>query len=54
MHKILNDLYDDLNKWANGLYNHQEMSTRVMDGSLELAVAVGIDPDNYPAPEDVA
>lgn len=53
MHKILNDLYDDLNKWAQGLYNHQEMSMRVMDTALALAVDIGIDPDNYPIAEDV-
>ena len=52
-HKILNDLYDELNKWANGLYNTKEMSMRVMDRAIELAIAVGIDPDTAPT-EDVS
>jgi hypothetical protein len=51
-HKILNNLYDDLNKWANGLYNLQEMSMKVMDTAIELAINLGIDPDTAP-PEDV-
>jgi hypothetical protein len=52
-HKILNNLYDAFNQWANGVYSVQDMSMKVMDTALELAMDIGIDPDNYPVPEDV-
>jgi hypothetical protein len=52
-HKILNDLYDAFNAWAMGVYSMQDMSMKVMDTALALAVDIGIDPDNYPVPEDV-
>ena len=53
MHEILNNLYDELNQWANGAIDMKQMSMRVMDRAIELAVSIGIDPDTAP-PEDVA
>ncbi len=50
--EIINNLYSDLNLWANGVYNLQEISMRIMDKAIELAVSIGVDPDTAP-PEDV-
>jgi hypothetical protein len=51
--KILNNLYESFNDWANGLHTTQDMSMRVMDTAIELAINLGIDPDTAP-PEDVS
>jgi hypothetical protein len=48
MEKTLAKLLQDLNNWADGCYTHHEAAMKVMDTALDLAVSIGINPDQNP------